>query len=186
MTVLFACHRVYVRQFQADDIAGFVRYRQDPEVARYQSWHNYTLADGQALFEQMQQTPFAQLGNWYQLAIIAKDSEQLIGDLAVHFVDEHQIEIGFTLAPAFQGQGFAKEALIGCLTWLFESLGKHRVSAITDCDNQPSWRLLASVGFRREAHWHENIFFKGQWGSEYGYALLAKEWQELKAQLCSN
>jgi RimJ/RimL family protein N-acetyltransferase len=36
---------------------------------------------------------------------------------------------------------------------------------------------LEAVGFRQEAHFVENIFFKGAWGSEFQYALLASEWQ---------
>ena len=30
--------------------------------------------------------------------------------------------------------------------------------------------------FRREAHFVENIFFKGAWGSEFSFAVLAHEW----------
>ncbi|WP_394204269.1 GNAT family N-acetyltransferase [Shewanella waksmanii] len=178
MAVLFRCPRVSVRQFQASDVEPFVHYRQCAEVARYQSWHDYTLAEGQALFAQMQQLTFAQVGHWYQVAIVANDTQQLIGDIALHFVDEQQMEIGFTLAPEFQKQGLAKEALAGCLSWLFNRLNKHRVIAITDCENTACWHLLEALGFRREAHWRENIFFKGQWGSEYGYAMLAREWQQ--------
>lgn len=33
------------------------------------------------------------------------------------------------------------------------------------------------LGFRREAHYRQNIFFKGEWGDEYLYALLRSEYQ---------
>jgi len=29
---------------------------------------------------------------------------------------------------------------------------------------------------RREAHFIDNIFFKGAWGSEFLYAILEEEW----------
>ena len=29
---------------------------------------------------------------------------------------------------------------------------------------------------RREAHFHENVFFKGAWGSEFLFAMLEREW----------
>lgn len=32
---------------------------------------------------------------------------------------------------------------------------------------------------RREAHLVENEWFKGRWGDEYDYALLAREWTPL-------
>jgi RimJ/RimL family protein N-acetyltransferase len=46
-------------------------------------------------------------------------------------------------------------------------------------ENVASWRLLEKLGFRREAHLIENIFFKGAYGSEYHYALLEREWKKL-------
>jgi RimJ/RimL family protein N-acetyltransferase len=38
--------------------------------------------------------------------------------------------------------------------------------------------LLERLGFRRESHLVENIFFKGAYGSEYHYAMLEREWKE--------
>ncbi len=40
-----------------------------------------------------------------------------------------------------------------------------------------SYKLLERLGFRREAHLVENIWFKGAWGSEFHYALLEREWK---------
>jgi RimJ/RimL family protein N-acetyltransferase len=50
------------------------------------------------------------------------------------------------------------------------------VVAVTDALNAPAARLLERVGFRREGHFIENVWFKGAWGSEYLYALLARDW----------
>jgi len=33
--------RLSLRPFRVDDLAAFVAYRSDPEVARYQSWDTY-------------------------------------------------------------------------------------------------------------------------------------------------
>ena len=54
-------------------------------------------------------------------------------------------------------------------------LKKHRVVATTDVENTASYRLLETLGFRREGHFIQNIFFKGAWGDEYQYALLRSE-----------
>ena len=35
--------------------------------------------------------------------------------------------------------------------------------------------LLTRVGMRQEAHLIENVFFKGEWGSELLFATLARE-----------
>ena len=49
-------------------------------------------------------------------------------------------------------------------------------SHITDVDNHAETRLLERVGFRREAHLVDNIWFQRAWASEYLYAVLADEW----------
>jgi RimJ/RimL family protein N-acetyltransferase len=180
MAFVFETKRTVVREFLAADIIPFSNYRALPEVAAYQSWSEYTYEDGLALFEQMQGVAFGAAGHWFQLAIIERESEQLLGDLALHFMDGQQVELGFTLDPQFQRQGYGSEAVSGCLTFLFEKLKKHRVHAVTDTENQAAWRLLQRAGFRREAHCIDNVWFKGAWGSEYAYAILAQEWAALK------
>jgi len=47
--------------------------------------------------------------------------------------------------------------------------------------NEPSWRLLERLGFRREAHLVENTWFKGACTSEYHYAMLKRESEATKA-----
>jgi RimJ/RimL family protein N-acetyltransferase len=39
-------------------------------------------------------------------------------------------------------------------------------------------QVLEKTGFRREAHFVENLWFKGRWASEYWYGMLQKEWNE--------
>ncbi len=171
--------RCRLRLLQERDLAAFVRYRTDPDVARYQSWDtDYTLADAQALCAAMHAGPFGQTGEWYQIAIVDQATDALLGDLALHFIDAAQVEIGFTLAAEQQGQGYAREALSALLGYVFTTLGRHRASAVIDVRNTAAARLLERVGMRREAHFRQNIFFKGAWGDEYVYAMLAAEWRE--------
>lgn len=168
--------RVTVRAFRESDLTEFTRYRSMPEVARFQSWIEYSIEQAQAMFADMSTVAFGTHGHWFQVAICARGDNRLLGDLAVHFIDEHQVEIGFTLAPEHQGVGMAREAVSLLLNYLFIECHYHRVFAVTDCLNKPAYQLLERLHFRRESHWVENIFFKGAWGSEYQYAILAREW----------
>ena len=181
VTTFFETPRLRVRAFTAADVAAFVAYRADPDVARYQNWSDYTEAQGRALVESMQGLEPGTPGEWCQLALEAKDGGSLVGDLALHVDgdDPRQAEVGFTLAPAAQGRGYAAEALAGLLDHAFASYGLHRVHAVTDALNAPAAALLERVGFRREAHHVENVWFKGAWGSEYVFAVLEREWAAL-------
>jgi len=174
----FETSRLRVRRFKPDDVEAFVAYRADPDVARYQSWSDYTLERGRAFVDSLQGAEPGVPGEWFQLALEARSSGALVGDLALHVdADEpRQAEIGFTLDRAHQGVGYATEALGGFLDWIFPTFGLHRVIAVTDALNASAADLLERVGMRREAHFVDNVFFKGAWGSELLYAVLAEEW----------
>ena len=177
MTTYFETERLRVRRFTDADVDAFVAYRADPDVARYQSWSDYTMEQGRAFVESMREAEPGRPGDWFQLALEARESGTLVGDLALH-VDEddpRQAEVGFTLGPAQQGHGYATEALGAFLDWIFPTFRLHRVIAVTDALNTPAARLLERVGMRREAHFVDNVFFKGAWGSEFLYAVLERE-----------
>jgi RimJ/RimL family protein N-acetyltransferase len=118
-------------------------------------------------------------GTWLQLAVVTIKSGAVIGDCGIHFRqdDPRQVELGITLAPTHQGGGLATEALCTVLEYVFDRLGKHRVSAVVDEKNDAAARLLKRLGLRQEAHFVEHLWFKGAWGSEYLFALLRREWQ---------
>jgi ribosomal-protein-alanine N-acetyltransferase len=176
----FETARLRVRPFTVGDLEAFVAYRADADVERYQSWSDYTVEDGRALIEAMQglRPGGAAPGQWLQLALEETAGGQLVGDLALKIdVDEpREAEVGFSLAPAHQGKGYATEALRGLLGHAFETLELHRVVAVTDALNTPAAALLQRVGMRQEAHFHENVFVKGSWGSELLFAMLEREW----------
>ncbi|WDD97785.1 GNAT family N-acetyltransferase [Thalassomonas actiniarum] len=178
MDIHLTSSRLTIRALAPGDLHAFAQYRALPEVALYQSWSQYSYQEACRLYESMSQQAFATLGYWFQLALIERDTHRLIGDLAVHFIDEQQVEIGVTVAPEYQG--LAREAIYTLLDYLFLELKKHRVTAVTDADNQACTRLLKRVGFRQEAHFVDNIFFKGVWGSEYVFAMLASDWSRLR------
>ncbi len=91
--------------------------------------------------------------------------------------DPRQVEIGFTLAPAYWGQGLATEAVSGILSYLFGPAQKHRVFASVDPRNAPSIALLERVGMRREAHFRESLWFKGEWVDDVIFGVLKSEWK---------
>ena len=174
----FETPRLRARGFTPADVGAFVAYRADPEVARFQSWSDYTPDLGAALIEEMQGARPGVPGEWYQFALEDPSSGALVGDLALK-VDEDEprvAEVGFTLAPEHHGKGYGTEALGALLGFAFETFGLHRVIAVTDALNAPAAAMLERVGFRREAHLHENVFFKGAWGSEFLFAILEREW----------
>jgi RimJ/RimL family protein N-acetyltransferase len=117
---------------------------------------------------------------WFQRAIRRSDDDALLGDVGFCLSDG-QAEIGITIAPSAQGQGYAREALEALFHDLFGSLGVHRIYASVDPRNTPSMALLTAVGMRQEAHFRESLLFRGEWVDDVVFALLACEWRDRAA-----
>ena len=92
-------------------------------------------------------------------------------------------EIGYTFAAAHQRQGYAQEAMRAILAYAFGTLELHRIMAVADCRNEPSIRLLERLGMRREGHFLQNAWYKGEWCDEYLYAQLRAEWEQAQGQI---
>ena len=163
-----AGRRVSLRVLERGDAEALSRVRDDPDVARYQSWRRCTLEDAQALIEEMLPLEPDMRGRWYQFGIVLSVSGELIGDCALRCpaADPKQAEIGFTLGRAYWGKGYASEAVRMLIDWLFGPRGKRRIFAITDGRNFASQRLLGRLGFRRYPEFDRLVWFKGEFGPE--------------------
>lgn len=173
--------RLLLRYFCDSDLDEFLAYRSDPLVARYQGWEvPYELETGREFIDEMKKGVPGKPGKWFQAVIELKSSKAVIGDCAFHVMknDRRQAYIGITLARSYWGKGYGEEACQCLLDYLFGELHLHRVVAECDVDNTASEKLLKRLGFRREAHLIENIWFKGAWASEFHYAMLEREWQK--------
>jgi aminoglycoside 6'-N-acetyltransferase len=172
--------RVVVRRFRPEDIAGFVAYRSRPEVARYQSWDTpYQREEGERFVRQLMTAHPDTAGEWFQFAVALRATGHLIGDCAArpHADDPRQCEIGFTIAPDYQGRGYATEAARLLVGYLFTARGKHRITACCDARNAASAALLERLGMRQEGHLRQSSWAKGQWTDDLLYALLRDEWR---------
>jgi RimJ/RimL family protein N-acetyltransferase len=88
-----------------------------------------------------------------------------------------QAELGWVVAPAHRGQGYAVEAVRELVAIAFE-LGVRRVEASCFADNLASRRVMEKVGLRREGHYvRESLHRDGTWRDGMTYALLADEWE---------
>jgi len=172
--------RVALRRFHPGDVAEFVAYRSSVQVARYQSWDApFPREEGERFIQELAREHPDTPGAWFQFAVALRPAGQLIGDCAAmpHADDSRQCEIGFTIAPKYQGHGYATEAVRLLLGYLFTARGKHRITACCDPRNTASAALLERLGMRREGHLRQSTWAKGEWTDDLVYALLHDEWQ---------
>ena len=181
MTFVLETQRLCIRQFQDSDLELFWAYRNDPDIARYQGWDvPFSRENASEFVAEMKAKEPDVRGEWFQVAIEARSSGEMIGDLAYFLkTDDSQAYIGYTVARPHWRKGYGLESARRLLDYLFAELGLHRVIAITDVENVSSFSMLDRLGFRREGHFVENLMFKGIWASEYHYAMLKREWETL-------
>jgi len=175
--------RLTLRALSDADVPVMFSYRADPAVSRYQGWEPANLTQVQNFIDEQAAVEPDTPDTWCQLAITITATGEMIGDLGLHFfaASSRTVELGITLAPAYQGLGHATEALHAVFDHLFGTLGKHRVYGSVDPRNTASLALLERVGMRKEAHLVESLWFKGEWADDVIYAMLAREWEGRRA-----
>lgn len=146
-------NRLSIEPLGKRDIEAFVRYRQNPEIARYQSWSpDYSQSQAQELVDSQAGKLLPESGEWLQLAIHLLKTGELIGDLALHSVEGESncFEIGFTINEMHQGNGYAFEATSKLLAVLTILHGAKRFFASADSRNYASLKLLDNLGFNHD------------------------------------
>ena len=125
--------RLVLRRFERGDVEAFAAYRGDPDVARYQSWQDYTHAEAEAFVEEMLGTDPGVPGEWFQFAIAERTNGRLLGDcaLVLDAGDPPTAEIGYTLDPGARGRGFATEAVGALIDYAFDRSGRREDPAVT-------------------------------------------------------
>lgn len=161
-----ATTRLRLDALRREDAEALYAYRGDPAVSRWQGWKPDSQADAAKFIEEQQTAAPDVPGAWWQRAIRLRDSDALIGDVGLHFLDDATVELGITLAPAQQRQGYAREALEVMLDFVFGGLRKQRVIARVAPRNFACMRLLEGLGMHRR---------DGQDG-EVMFELPADEW----------
>lgn len=178
----FTTERLVIRALTTDDIERHHLMLSDPEVVRYLYFGPF---DRDAAYEHLARRSMVDLpseGKWINFGVEVKDEGVLIGELAMGFISEthEHYEVGYVFDPAYSGHGYATEGTAMIVELAFSGLGAHRVSGRLDAQNTASARVLERLGMRREAHFLENEFVKGEWTDELVYAILAPEWRALR------
>lgn len=86
---------------------------------------------------------------WYAIWTISLHDGTHIGDIDFKGLNpDGMVELGYGICPAYQGQGYATEAVQAMTAWASNQPGVTRVEAETEPANYASQRVLAKAGFR--------------------------------------
>ena len=142
--------RLLLRRSLPEDATTISTYRSDPEVHRYQGWERTDPEGVRAEIREMAGRVPGEHGGWVQLSVVERDSGRLVGDVGLSPADGEPgvIKVGYTIAPAFQGSGYATEAVGALVSYAFDTLGAEVVRAYASADNIASVRVAEKVGMK--------------------------------------
>ena len=172
--------RLLLRPFTADDFEALLAIQSRADVARWLYWEPRGADEVRAhLDSRIAATALRDDGDRVCLAVVLKTSSEVIGDVSLflHSAEHRQGEIGFIVHPDHHGRGYATEATRAAAEAGVRGrrpASRHRPAR---AEEHRVARVLERLGMRKEAHFVENEFVKGEWQSEAVYALLEREWR---------
>ena len=113
---------------------------------------------------------------YYKWAIRETEEGELLGTIGVFKIkkEKNRACVGYALRHKFHRNGIMKECLEIILNYCFEELQLHTVEAETDPLNIASQSLLKKCGFRKEAHFTEDYYFRDVYSDSAIYSLLER------------
>lgn len=167
--------RLRIRRFRQDDWKDLLEYLSQEEAVRYEPYEVFT--EEACIQEAVRRSESKDF--W---AVCLKDTGKLIGNLYLSKQDFDTWELGYVFNVDFQGRGYAAESAKALIDNVFQCHNARRVIAMCNPLNTRSWRLLERLGFRREGHLIQNLYFKKTaegnpiWIDTYEYGILRSEW----------
>jgi RimJ/RimL family protein N-acetyltransferase len=140
---------VTLRHFTEQDFDAFKAYRNDPQVAEFQTWDHMSDAEIRDFLKHMTSGPdLFRPGKWTQIALADPHTNHLLGDMGLHLTDDGiEVELGITLARDHHRKGIATQAMRCAIALAFAQTYASHILAGADKQNTASLRLIEKLGF---------------------------------------
>lgn len=172
---ILTTERLVLRELRPSDAEQVFALRSDPLVMQHVNRPlARTMEDASSLIELITTTVAA--NDAVQWAITVKGDDTFIGLIGFwRMVKEHHYgELGYMISREHWGKGYISEAIGALVPFGFNTLGFHRVEAITRPENAASIRALEKNGFAQEAHFRENVLSNGSFHDSLHFGRLAR------------
>ena len=179
--VLAETPRLYLREFNIDDVDSVYAYAGDPETTYFMDWGPESYPNVQNFVLSVLKGQILEPRRVFEFAICLKDSGRMIGACSLYLDDAcEQAELGYILHRDFHHQSLMTEAAKAVLRFGFMNLNLHRIHASCDSMNAASENVMKRIGMRKEAEMksccHVRVGRRKQWRSKKVYAMLQKEY----------
>ena len=134
-----------IRNFSPDDWCELQEIFVDKEASEY-SFSDYPFPTGEREVKEI--TNWFSQGNSF-LAVYEKVKKKIIGYIAINSEKQSEYNLGYCLHSDYQDKGYATEACIAVVNYVFSNFNAEKFVTGTAVSNTPSCKLLTKLGFRK-------------------------------------
>ncbi|WP_329453230.1 GNAT family N-acetyltransferase (plasmid) [Streptomyces sp. NBC_01724] len=168
--------KTVLREFTQEDVDDVLGIIGDDKVTTWLSFdsrgRDEAIAMVRGAVERAQLEPRTE----YYMAVTKHDDDRVIGFVRIGFAGVEAGKLGCATAAGEWGRGYATDAARTLVTYTFQELGLHRVSAAIGPENTASIAMAEKLGFAREGVLRDHVFTNGAWRDSVLYSVLAHEW----------
>lgn len=152
MTLILETKRLFLRRQVLSDLDDLWALYCDPEITKYipDAPRSYEETKEELEWHMNGHPQYPELGLW---ATIYKETGKFIGRCGLlpwTIEGQREVEVAYTIAREFWGQGLGTEAAQGILNFGFEKLNLRRLICLIDPDNIASQRVAEKMGMSLE------------------------------------
>lgn len=167
--------RLLLRQIRLEDASEILKMRQNKQVNQFIARNSMSDADEATLLVEKTNQAFESKSGigW---AGILRDRQEIIGTCGFNKIDypNNRAEIGGELSVDFWGKHLAIEAVQAIVAFGFREMNLHTIEAVVSPQNRGAVFLLEHLGFEKEAHFKERIYFNESYLDMAVYTLFSR------------
>jgi RimJ/RimL family protein N-acetyltransferase len=167
---------VRLREFRMADLDASLAVVGDDQVTRWLSFDSLTRDEQERRLSAAIERAGARPRTEYYLAVTTAAGDDLIGFARLGLGGVRAAKVGYAIAAAHWGRGFATAATRALVHFGFHTLRLNRITAAIGPDNAASIAVATRLGFTHEGRLRDHVHTNGRWRDSELYSILAREW----------
>ncbi len=169
--------RLVLREFVQSDFDAIHAYSSDPRVTKYLFFgprdRDSTADYLEGLLASQEELPRTR----FELAVEETLSGRVVGACDLSLIERNVVDLGYMLAMAEWGKGYATEIALALVDAAFFDLRADRIISTVDVNNRASIRVLEKIGMRWEAVFRKHRRAKNRWWDCHLFVLPREVWE---------
>lgn len=170
-------NRIYLRAFEPEDYKISIKWRNDDGIWEMLGGTKYFVSSA---YEKKWVEDVIYNSKDVKLAICLKENDRYIGNVYMTNIDQLRQSCHSHILIGERdcwGQGYAREALMMAIDYMFKERNMHRIQAIVLESNKQSLRMHEKCGYKIDGLLRESVFKDGKWQNQYVMSLLSTDFE---------